>query len=312
MKQILFFLSLFIFIFLAACHKDDGGSSLLSGSIAIEGVSTKDTLVREISITKDTTVVIGIKAVLNGQLSFKDHIVTFRVDTSWLSSFRDKYGDATLLPYANYLFFRSQCRISAGTSIYDSIQLNLVTQTALRPETRYVLPVLIDNVDGNTEAMVPRQVLYIVVKSGKAGYISKSGWSIVTASSELTPSTPPEAVLDNDDINTVWKSAIQPMPQYLVIDFGNQISFTGVTYRTPPSYYAGTVGGYPTKVKIEVSTDGVSWTDKGSYPGVTTPVVWSQNIGLTKARYMRFTILEAKLYGGRLSLVVIGGIGLTP
>jgi BT_3987-like, N-terminal domain len=158
------FLYIVAMVLLSACRKEREKLSLPPGSISIHGLAAKDTLVREVSIARDTFVIIGLQAGLDGPVATNDHIVTFRPDTARLSAYHARYGNAMALPAENYFFFRSQARIQAGASLSDSIQLNLVTQTSLKPGTVYVLPVTIGDVDGTADAIAPKQVLYIVVK----------------------------------------------------------------------------------------------------------------------------------------------------
>lgn len=296
-----------------ACSKDKNKPALAAGSVSIQTAPGKDTLLKALSTERDTLLLVGLHAMLpEGQKASADHIVTFQTDSTRMASYRAKYGAATLLPLTSYVFYRNQARIPAGGSVSDSIQLNLVKQTALKPEMTYVLPVVIRNVDGNVDA-VQEQVLYIVVKTDKPSVTNKSAWSIVSVSSQLNANTRPQHLLDNDDQNTAWASASAPMPQYVVIDLGTVHDFTGVSYRSPDAYYAPSLGGYPLKVKIEVSTDNINWTDKGTYDGRTTPGLWSQQIGATTARYLKFSVLEAALFqGGIMSIVLIGGIYVIP
>lgn len=290
---------IFLFIvatcLLFACTKDSTHSPLAPGSITIQQLSGKDTLMKQISPAKDTPVIIGLRAVLNGNVSAGDHFVTFKADTTRLNDYRLKYGNATLLPYGTYLFFSPKCRISAGASLSDSIQLNILAQTRLQPDMVYVLPVVIQNVDGGTDAIAPDQVLYIVVNTTKpVNYISKLNWKIIDFSSVYSPAAAyaPANVLDYD-LTTGWTSSPGlPMPQYLTIDFGAQLTFSGVSYTSVAAYYTQGIL-YPIKVKIEVSVNGTTWTDRGTYNGVTTAVTWTKTITASTARYMRFTVVES-------------------
>lgn len=308
MKRTHILLYILAICLVAACKKDEVKPSLPPRSISIQGLAAKDTMLKNMPVLKDTPVIINLNAVLEGQVSMVDHIVTFRVDTTRLSEYRLKYGNATLLPYNAYLLFRSRCRIPAGASVSDSVQLNLTAQTTLKPETLYVLPIVIQNVDGSTDPVAAQQVLYIVIKTGKALDIDKSTWRIVSVSSTLAGS--PATNLLDKDINTEWGSDFFGVPANIVFDFSQPINFSGVTYRVNDSYYV-TGGGYPVKVKIEVSMDLSTWIDKGTYNGITTPGTWSQSIGATTARYMRFTVLEAApLFG--FSIAILGDVSLIP
>ncbi|WEK37850.1 MAG: discoidin domain-containing protein [Candidatus Pseudobacter hemicellulosilyticus] len=293
---------------LTACQKDGARTFLPASSVSIQHIAQKDTLYQEMSIVKDSTIVLGLKAVLNGGPATEDHYVSFRIDTSRLVAFRSRYGSATVLPTTAYYFFQPLGRIPAGATESDSVQVNIFSQTSLSPETQYVLPVIIEQVDGRTEAVTPDEVLFIVIQTGASPTISKSGWKIVSASSYTTGGGEPENVLDNNDEATFWMSSfIQPMPQNLVIDFGKAIDFSGVSYVTPRSY--ATSGAYPTQVKIELSNDGSTWTDKGSFTGLSSTGAGTLDVGSSTARYMRFTAVKVFMTGF-FTYVVIGGIGL--
>lgn len=309
MKRINLFICIVAASILFACRKDESiKSPLPSSAVSIQGVALKDSVVKQVSIGKDSAIVIAMKAVLNNGASTSEHIVNFRTDSTRITAYRAKYGAATLLPASSYYFFQSQCRIPAGAITSDSVQLNIVAQKKLEPLTVYVLPVVIANVDADANPVTPGQVFYIVVKTGKRPTISKDNWKIVSVTSE-DPTAPATELLDNAP-STVWGTQFGvPMPQGVTIDFGEQLSFRRLSYTTPADYFA--YGGYATKVKIEVSDNGSTWIDKGSFDGTTKPIMEEIVLGATSARYLRFTVLSSAPFFG-FDILFLGDISLYP
>lgn len=308
MKRNTFFCLIWMIGIISSCKKSE--TPVVSpGSIAIQLLSTGDTLVTAVPVTKDSIFVMGIKAISN-QLSKKDIHVNFSVDTTKLTNYRSKYGNALLLPTQSYFFYRPDCSISAGANISDSAQLNIVRGSQLKPLTTYVLPVTISSVDGLSDGIAPGQVLYLVIKTGKSAIISKDGWKILNFSSEELGGAA-TALLDNDDQNTYWVSSISgTMPQFVAIDFGQNLTFSKVTYRAPSNDYK--LGySYPKSVKVELSLNGIDWTNKGVFTSDVIDAAQTINTGPSNARYLRFTVLTVQpLFS--FNFVQLGGIGLAP
>jgi hypothetical protein len=301
-----------LIVLLMACSKDSHTTSPLpEGSITFQNIAGVDTIVMPLAVRSDSTIVIGIKAALSGIASAADHLVSFATDTTKIKDYREQYGTAVLLPVDCYFFYKSMTHISAGASLSDSAQLNIVQQSKLQGYTTYVLPVIIESVDGNTEDIASDRVLYYVFKTGKPGSISRTGWSIVGYSSANGTNLPAK-VIDTDDGTTSWTSnTTQKMPQWFSINFGNNLTFTAVTYYFPTTVKYPTAGGYPTSIQIETSMDGLTWVDKGIFDGNIKDNMQSLEIGETTARYMRFTVLAAAPYS-TYNIVFVSGIKLVP
>src|SRR5690606_28707777 len=100
----------------------------------------------------------------------------------------------------------------------DTAWLNIGQQTKLMEYSSYVLPVVIQSVDGSSEG-VANKVLYYVFKTGKPLFINKKGWTIDSYSSQNGTSSP-NFLLDDDNLSTFWASNIAgQMPQWVVINF---------------------------------------------------------------------------------------------
>ncbi|WP_440135675.1 discoidin domain-containing protein [Chitinophaga sancti] len=311
MRHLLY--TLFICIAFTSCHKDnDAPVTLPDGSVTFQLNTTSDTLETPLSILKDSTMVFGIKATLSTTASTVAHQVNFATDTNAIRDYQERYGSALLLPSTCYFFYKTMTKIAAGATQSDSAELNINQQTQLKPYTTYVLPIKIQSVDGNTEGAGANKICYYVFKTGAAGSISKQGWSI-TAYSSASGSNLPAKLIDDNELTTYWTTNItQSMPQWVIINFGSDITFSAVNYYLPTALKYPTLGGYPTSMKIETSKDGTSWDVKGIYEGKIENNMQTLNTGITTARYLRFTVLASVIYSSTYNLVSISGIKLLP
>lgn len=267
-----------------------------------------------IPIASDSTQVIGLQAVLADAVG-SDHWVTFKADTTKLAAFRAVYGNADLLPTSCYYFYKSTARIAAGSTVSDSAQLNIILQTKLDGYATYVLPLVIQSVDGNPDGIATSQVVYYVLKTGKPSVIPKTSWTIAGVSSTVTTSTAYAAtnVLDDNNTTTSWASDLtQAMPQWVAINFNKSVTFSSVVYYFPTTYKYPTLGGYPTSIQLETSLDGTNWVNKGVFAGNIVNNMQVISLGLTTARYLRFTGLSSVKYNNTYETIFISGIGVLP
>lgn len=299
-------------LLLAACSKEKGVEALPDSSIAFDLKAGEDTVVMPLSIQADSIITVNFNAVLSGSPSSTDHWVNFAVDTSKMSSYRLKYGAALALPSNSYLFYKSQTRLPAGSSTSEPTQLNIVMQTKLTEYTTYVLPIVIQSVDGKLEGPAKTEVLYYVFKTGAPLVISKTGWTIAGVSSIFGSFVAPN-VIDDNKTGTYWTSNItQSMPQWISINFNRDVTFSTVSYSVPTLLNYPAQGGYPTSMQIETSMDGNTWVDKGTFTGNISNNTQAINIGATTARYLRFTSLASVKYAGVYSAIFISDISLVP
>jgi hypothetical protein len=299
---------------LTACNKNNTPPALADSSITLQQASGKDTLVMPLSVASDSTLVIGLQAALSGLTSSADHWINFAVDTTQITAYRAKYGDAYLMPFNSYFSYRLMTRISAGSSISDSAQINILHETALRGYATYVLPVIIQSVDGKTGGPATTRVLYLVFKTGKPTILLKDGWTIAGFSSSYSTFVPAN-VLDNNTTGTYWTSNITlQMPQWIAINFNTTLTFSAVTFTVPTLLKYPTQGGYPTSIQIETSMDGTTWVSNGIYAGNISATTYMQTIstGNVTGKYLRFTALSCVKYASTYSCIFISDIGLLP
>jgi len=299
-----------LIVLATACTKNE--TPLPDNSISIQGFSTKDTLVTPLPVKRDSLFVMGLTSKLSGVTSSVDHWVSFSVDSTKIDAYRAKYGDAILLPSQSYFFYKSTCKIAANTTLSDSVQINIIKETNLKGYSTYVLPIIIQSVDGKTENSIGNQTLYIVFKTGKPAFILRDGWTIQSVSSYYSTFLSTKAI-DADDANTYWTTSLTlPMPQWIVINFNSSQTFSAVNYFVPPLLKYPTLGGYPTSIQIETSMDGTTWVNKGIFAGNIVNNTQTLNVGLTTAKYLRFTSLASVKYSNTYTAIFISGIGLIP
>ena len=301
-----------LLLMITACSKKNASETLPDGSISIQLNAGKDTVQLPVSILSDSAVVISLQAVLSGVSASADHWVNFVADSTKMGAFRDKYGSALLLPLSSYYFYKPMTRLAAGASVSDPAQLNIILQTKLTEYSTYVLPVVIQSVDGKVEGTATNKVLYLVLKTGKPAFVNKAGWSIAAFSS-ANGTFAATNLIDNNTLTTYWASNItQTMPQYVTINFGKNVDFTALNYYLPTALKYPTLGGYPTSILIETSLDGTTWTNKGTYAGNISNNVQTLPVGQTTARYLRFTALACVKYSATYDAVFISEISLIP
>lgn len=301
-----------LILLLAACKKENTRSLLPDGSVAIQTIANADTLVRPLSILKDSIVVIELAAGLSGKTSASGHWVDFAVDTTKIVEYRALYGNAILLPSSSYLLYKSMVQIPAGSLLSDSAQINIVQESQLFGDTTYVLPIVLQSVDGKPDGAATDQTVYLVFKTGHPAILSRSGW-IIAASSSYNGTFTAANVLDKDDLLTYWVSNIaQQMPQYFTINFNRTLTFSALNYYFPTALKYPANGGYPTSIQIETSMDGTNWTNTGIFTGDLANNMQTLNTGATTAGYLRFTVLSAVKYAATYNAVFISGIELLP
>lgn len=301
-----------LIMFLAACNKEEGTVSLPNGSVSFDFPSAKDSVEISLPIIDNVAMVFDIKASLSGSTSSSDHQISFGVDTTKIADFRTKYGNAVLLPATSYLFYKANTVIRAGSSVSEPAQLNVGQQTKLKGRTTYVLPVVIQSVDGKIEGPATTRVIYYVFKTQKAQFIPRDTWTIAAFSSQNSTAVGAAQVRDENDKTTYWlSSTTQQMPQFVTINFNDDYTFTGVRYFYPTILPYPTSGGHPTSIQIETSMNGTTWINKGIFAGNLVNNEQTLDLGITTARYLRFTVLAAARYSN-LPVVFVSGIALVP
>ncbi|MHA4896381.1 discoidin domain-containing protein [Pedobacter sp. PWIIR3] len=284
-----------------ACKKDETSrESLPEGSVTFDVPASSDVVVRDFDIRNVSVVSVEMKATLQGNTSPDVHYVTFATDTTKIADYKLKYGSAALLlPTKSYLYYKPTVAIAAGSSVSETAVLNLSFQTTLQPFTTYVLPLTIASVDGVSQDPKTRKVIYYVFNTKEPRYVSHTGFTVTATASSTFGTNVASRAVDATTGTTFWASSNTiPLPQFLTIDYGRSLTFTGLDYFFPTGITAA-MGGLTTSAKVETSSDNVTWTDKGTHTINVSNAARMHTINFpsaTTARYLRFTILAANPY----------------
>lgn len=306
-------------LLLMACKKDKSGNEALAeGRVTFDLPVSSDVVAQSLDIKNVTLLSMEMKAALQGGASADVHHVTFAADTTKIADYRTKYGSsALLLPTASYLYYKPTVAIAAGTNLSEPAVLNLSFQTLLKAHSTYVLPLAIVAVDGQPQDPVTRKVVYYVFNTGDALYVDHTGYTITATASSVNGTNVAGRAVDANTLGTYWLSNItQSLPQWVSVDFGRDVTFSGLDYFFPTAAVYATVGGNTTSAKIETSSNGTTWVDKGTYAVEVRNTERKQTLNLpsiTTARYLRFTVLTAAPYlsgGVSYSVCFVGGIVL--
>lgn len=298
-----------------ACKKDKTGREALpEGSVTFDVPASTDVVVRDFDIRNVSVVSVEMKAALQGSSSSDVHYVTFATDTTKIADYKLKYGNAALLlPTKSYLYYKPTVAIAAGTNLSEAAILNLSFQTTLQPFTTYVLPLTIASVDGVAQDPKTRKVIYYVFNTKEPRYVNHTGYTPTATASSTFGTNVASRAIDAATGTTFWASSnTVPLPQFLTIDYGRNVTFPGLDYFFPTGLTAAN-GAQTTSAKVETSVDNINWTDKGTYAINVNNTAKMHTItlpSLTTARYLRFTILAANPYVASATITYnIGFVG---
>lgn len=250
-------------------------------------------------------------AVLSTREVPADVEVTVVPDNSLVESFNKDNG-LTALPMpsnAYRIVNEGKRRITAGTAVSDSLEIEITDPSVLTDPSGYVLPLQISSVessDAGIRASNNRRAAYVHVTyqysnimTGEAvpdGTVSdRADWQVQV--SNITNNAPASNMLDGR-ANTVWRSSNSAAAQkWIELDMGSSKVLKG--FRLSPNYTNRNEN--PTGIHILTSQDNVNWTDQGRWRG-TAPAATSnaqnpelKGIGFitdVQARYVRFTIVS--------------------
>jgi alpha-L-fucosidase len=138
--------------------------------------------------------------------------------------------------------------------------------------------------------------------------ICKKDWKVVTATFENEEKEKASNIIDENP-ETFWSTAentsLTPLPQYIVIDMGQEIEIAALSYLPRQNGAGGMIKNY----QWEVSTDGTTWKTaaEGEFANIKSNPT-EQNIILrtpTRARYIKF-IGKTTIEGNYLSVAELG------
>lgn len=160
----------------------------------------------------------------------------------------------------------------------------------------YLVPLSITSVNGDKVAASSNVgTVYIVINTTTTNEFQRTAWTIHSVNSQETTGEGPNngrAIFLLDDVlstfwHTQWNGAEPPLPHHVAVNMNASQSLSGV-------YITGrqnATNGSPRTIVVDVSTDGVTWQNAGTYEVLATnakqTLTFSQKY---TASYFRITV----------------------
>lgn len=237
MKRInyLYAIALFVSCCLVAC-KYDTDIPNPSDYAKVYMPQAIDTPARRTFVMADTLQSIVIGAAYGGPNSLESPIeVTFRVDPALVDAFNNANGTSYApMPAGSYELPNPRASISAGGVSSSALRIKVKTKGALEPFKQYLLPVTIDQVNGNIPVNESLKTTYFVVEGQREGTPLKvmsfgkgsGAHNMALVADIINPHNPDILLVREMDINTNRNGKIDQaaalaelisMPHYLYI-----------------------------------------------------------------------------------------------
>jgi hypothetical protein len=293
--------ALLLTAFLTGCKKnnDDGAVYMPAGNKTVNATfNITDTIIYTASL-------VGADYATVSRSAGNDITVHFAVNAGLVNSFNAENGTTySLLPAGNYSF-ESSGVIAKGKTATGPLKLIIKNGEQLQPFSSYLLPISVDQVTGGQAGSMQTTTYYVVTRSPALNDLpafDRSAWTIAGYSTqepaEGNGNGLAKAAIDAD-YDTYWQSqwaGNEPgPPHYITIDMGAIKTIHGISIvdRDFSGDWAVEGHGQPKAMTVALSTDGVNFTDNGSF---TVPIVEPQAEirfflpVFTAARYFRITV----------------------
>ncbi|KAA8475416.1 uncharacterized protein DUF1735 [Arcticibacter tournemirensis] len=310
MKKIFKYTLLAAFIVVAAgCKKEDSftdknGDVRIYMSQAVSGQFQEITVSRRAPLQSDTSYVFDVNAFFagSGYLNAPEDVkVSFAVDYSKWDSINTARVNAGKPAYEKipdniFSFSNTSSVIKKGTSISENTGF-AINGKQITEGHNYMIPVSISEVGGNFPVNRTLATTYFVVKVTPPVYpeMDRSAWTIYAVDSEEASGEGPDNgraifALDgklNTFWHTQWDGGEPPLPHHIAIDMKATKTLSGL-YLTARQ---NAPNGAPKTVVVDVSPNGTTWQNAGTYQLQVTNA--KQSVFFSQAysvRYFRVTV----------------------
>lgn len=231
--------------------------------------------------------------------------VTFVADNSLIAAFNAENNTSyDGLPEHNFSYEKS-ADIEKGESSTAPLKLIIKNGDELDAFSSYLIPIRIEQASNGTVGNVQRVTYFVVTRSPSLSNLTpydRSNWSILNFSTE----EPGEGGGNGLGIRTIdgnlgtywqskWSGGEPGPPHHISIDMGEvkDIHAISIIDRDFSGDWAVNGHGQPKAMTVAVSTDGINWTDRGSF---NVPIVAPQAeirfflSTFVSARYFRITV----------------------
>lgn len=241
-------------------------------------------------IMTDTTQYVVFGAAFGGVDDQGQNInVQFEVNPALVDSFNKKNGtNYALLPAASYKLENLATDIPSGKVSSNPLRLAIKTVGGIDALKDYLLPVSIVQTDANIPLNENLRTTYFQIRGEYQEY-SRAAWKVIEFSSDETPNVAANTIDNNltTTWHTQWRAAKPVHPHFVKVDMNATNSMHGFYF-----YGSNNIAtGNPQTVHVEVSTDGTTWTNTGTYnfQNVYTKQVFYLS-NAVPARYFRFVV----------------------
>ncbi len=309
MEKKFIYILLACFITISGCKKDESFTEKKEDvriymSQAISGNFQDVTVNRRAPLQTDTSYVFDVNAFFagSGYLNAPENVqVSFSIDYSKWDSINTARLNAGLAAYEKipdniFSFDNTSSVIRKGASISDNTGFSIKAKE-IEEGHNYMVPISISEVSGGFPVNRALSTTYFVVNVTPPVYpeLDRTGWSVYDVDSEESSGEGPDngrAIFALDGKlttfwHTQWDGGEPPLPHHISIDMKAAKTLSGL-YLTARQ---NAPNGAPKTVVIDVSTDGTTWQNAGTYQLAVTnakqPVFFSQTFSV---RYFRVTV----------------------
>ncbi|THU38428.1 DUF1735 domain-containing protein [Niastella caeni] len=263
--------------------------------------------VKRILIVSDTAQTIIYGANYGGQdYPAQDIPVDFIINPALIDSFNQKNNTKyKALPSGSFSFTQTSAVIQKGKLTTEPLELKIKTggAGAIDVLTDYLVPITMTAPKSNIKVNEDLRTTYYLIKSqpNLADYpdYSRTGWTIAGFSSE----EPAEAQWGNggqaihaldDNTSTFWHSQWQNAspgpPHYIIVNMNETKILHGLWFIDRQNDQEGK----PKEVQVQVSMDGVNWTDAGAFTLENSKATQKQFLsGFKSAKFFKVIFTSA-------------------
>lgn len=257
--------------------------------------------VKKVLLVSDTAQPVVYGANYGGQdYPAQDIAVDFAINPVLVDSFNKKNNTSyKTLPAGSYSFTQTSAVIQKGKLATQPLELKISTggPNAINVLTDYLLPVTLTAVKSSIKVNEDLRTTYFVIRSqpniNDYSDYNRTGWTIAGFSSE----EPAEAQWGNggqaihaldDNTGTFWHSAWANSspgpPHYIIVNMNETKTLHGLWFIGRQNDQEGK----PKDVQVQVSMDGITWTDAGAFTLENTKATQKQFLnGFKTAKYFK-------------------------
>ncbi|QEC45601.1 BT_3987 domain-containing protein [Pseudobacter ginsenosidimutans] len=199
------------------------------------------------------------------------------------------------MPGAYYNIVPPTNTIGAGLLNSNLFNLEFTSQFLPAAGNNYLIPLKIK--DDAFVPPAPNSTVFIGVNVDAHTIYSRSGWTILSASSESQATGEIASNLLDGDYATQWRSAIDAvplLPQWFIADMGQMNTVKGIMIR-----HAGNEGPWhPKQAKLYTSADNINWS-AAQMMNIPSPSVFNENLFIdlptpVATRYLKFEVVATQ------------------